>query len=94
MDLNPEVLLEKIVKDEQTKMKAQLGFIEEFIPSRQSDVKCNIFLSPNWNTCRRLLLIIVSGKGIEPGIWSRSLVLESHSHQPSQGGFRNGSMYV
>ena len=88
---HPEALLEKIVNEEQTKMKVHLGFFEEFIPSVESEAKCNIFLSPNWNSCRRLLLIIVGGKGIQPGIWSRSLVLESHSTQSAQG-FRNGSM--
>ncbi|KAF1324355.1 Agc protein kinase, partial [Globisporangium splendens] len=83
-----EALLHQIVQEEQLKMK-QLGFVETFIPSPDSPARCSIFMSANWHICRRLLMIIVSGNGIQPGIWSRSLVLES-PEIPNQ--YRSGSM--
>lgn len=85
-----EALLHQIVQEEQLKMQ-QLGFVETFIPSQDSPTRCSIFMSANWHICRRLLLIIVSGNGIQPGIWSRSLVLEA-PEVPNQ--YRTGSMYV
>ncbi|RHY32226.1 hypothetical protein DYB32_002739 [Aphanomyces invadans] len=51
-----------------------VGFSEAYIGS--NDAKCSIFLSGQWERVTRLLLIIVSGNGIQPGIWSRSLVME------------------
>jgi serine/threonine protein kinase len=83
-----ENLLHQIVQEEQAKMK-QLGFVETWIPSPESAAKCSIFMSANWHICRRLLIVIVSGNGIQPGIWSRSLVLESQE-LPNQ--YRSGSM--
>ncbi|TYZ60843.1 hypothetical protein PybrP1_000422 [[Pythium] brassicae (nom. inval.)] len=83
-----EALLHQIVQEEQLKMQ-QLGFVETFIPSAESSARCSIFMSANWHICRRLLLIIVSGNGIQPGIWSRSLVLEA-PEVPNQ--YRTGSM--
>ncbi|DAZ99136.1 TPA: hypothetical protein N0F65_010220 [Lagenidium giganteum] len=85
---NMEALLLQIVHEEQQKMQ-QLGFVEMFIPSPESPARCNIFMSANWHICRRLLVIIVSGNGIQPGIWSRSLVLEA-PEVPNQ--YRSGSM--
>lgn len=85
-----ETLLHQIVQEEQLKMQ-QLGFVETFIPSAESPARCSIFMSANWHICRRLLLIIVSGNGIQPGIWSRSLVLEA-PEVPNQ--YRTGSMCV
>uniref|UniRef100_M4BTT3 Protein kinase domain-containing protein n=1 Tax=Hyaloperonospora arabidopsidis (strain Emoy2) TaxID=559515 RepID=M4BTT3_HYAAE len=67
----------------------QLGFVETCIPSAESPAHCSIFMSANWHICRRLLLVIVSGNGIQPGIWSRSLVLEAPD-VPNQ--YRSGSM--
>lgn len=84
-----EALLAQIVHEEQQKMQ-QLGFVETFIPSADSPVRSNIFMSANWHICRRLLIVIVSGNGIQPGIWSRSLVLEA-PEIPNQ--YRTGSMY-
>ncbi len=90
---NQEYLLEQIVKDEQLKMIQQLHFIEMFVPGPDSHAKCNVFMSSNWNTCARLLILIVSGKGIQPGIWSRSLVLESNNHYMNNPhSYRSGSM--
>ncbi|TDH69833.1 hypothetical protein CCR75_002361 [Bremia lactucae] len=83
-----EALLHQIVLEEQQKM-LQLGFVETCIPSAESPARCSIFLSANWHICRRLLLVIVSGNGIQPGIWSRSLVLEA-TNDPHQ--YRSGSM--
>ncbi|TMW59079.1 hypothetical protein Poli38472_007224 [Pythium oligandrum] len=83
-----ETLLHQIVAEEQQKMM-QLGFVETWIPSPESPARCSIFMSANWHICRRLLLIIVSGNGIQPGIWSRSLVLEAQE-PPNQ--YRSGSM--
>lgn len=83
-----EALLHRIVQDEQQKLQ-QLGFIETYIPSPESRARCNIFLSANWHICDRLLIVIASGNGIQPGIWSRSLVLES-SETANQ--YRSGSM--
>ncbi|RLN86943.1 hypothetical protein BBJ28_00009801 [Nothophytophthora sp. Chile5] len=85
-----EALLHQIVLEEQQKM-LQLGFVETCIPSAESPARCSIFLSANWHICRRLLLVIVSGNGIQPGIWSRSLVLEA-TENPNQ--YRSGSMCV
>ncbi|GMF16165.1 unnamed protein product [Phytophthora lilii] len=83
-----EALLHQIVLEEQQKM-VQLGFVETCIPSPDSAARCSIFLSANWHICRRLLLVVVSGNGIQPGIWSRSLVLEA-TENPNQ--YRSGSM--
>ncbi|KAG3241125.1 hypothetical protein PI124_g13993 [Phytophthora idaei] len=83
-----EALLHQIVLEEQQKM-VQLGFVETCIPSPDSPARCSIFMSANWHICRRLLLVIVSGNGIQPGIWSRSLVLEA-TENPNQ--YRSGSM--
>lgn len=85
-----ESLLHQIVQEEQQKMMS-LGFVETWIPSPESPSRCNIFMSANWHICRRLLVLINSGNGIQPGIWSRSLVLES-PELPHQ--YRTGSMYV
>ncbi|KAK1941055.1 hypothetical protein P3T76_007761 [Phytophthora citrophthora] len=83
-----EALLHQIVLEEQQKM-VQLGFVETCIPSPDSPARCSVFMSANWHICRRLLLVIVSGNGIQPGIWSRSLVLEA-TENPNQ--YRSGSM--
>ncbi|CAI5707920.1 unnamed protein product [Peronospora farinosa] len=83
-----ETRLHQIVLEEQQKM-IQLGFVETCIPSSDSPTRCSIFMSANWHICRRLLLVIVSGNGIQPGIWSRSLVLEA-AENPNQ--YRSGSM--
>lgn len=83
-----ETLLHQIVLEEQQKM-VQLGFVETCIPSPESAARCSIFLSANWHLCRRLLIVIVSGNGIQPGIWSRSLVLESPENPHH---YRSGSM--
>ncbi|KAE9004432.1 hypothetical protein PF011_g12453 [Phytophthora fragariae] len=83
-----EALLHQIVLEEQQKM-VQLGFVETCIPSPDSPARCSVFMSANWRICRRLLLVIVSGNGIQPGIWSRSLVLEA-AENPNQ--YRSGSM--
>merc|ERR1719223_45742 len=64
-------------------MKQHLRFIEMPVPNAESQARCSIFLSSSWNTCPRLLVIIVGGKGIQPGIWSRSLVLESQKRTPN-----------
>ena len=85
-----EALLHRIVQDEQQKLQ-QLGFIETYIPSPNSKARCNIFLSANWRICDRLLIVIASGNGIQPRIWSRSLVLEADI-TPDQ--YRSGSMYI
>ncbi|KAL4086442.1 hypothetical protein PRIC1_014146 [Phytophthora ramorum] len=83
-----EALLHQIVLEEQRKM-VQLGFVETCIPSPDSAARCSVFMSANWHICRRLLLVVVSGNGIQPGIWSRSLVLEA-TENPNQ--YRSGSM--
>ncbi|KDO16147.1 hypothetical protein SPRG_18316, partial [Saprolegnia parasitica CBS 223.65] len=82
-----ELALQQIVYEEQAKMKA-LGFVEAFIGTNEA--KCSIFLSSQWERVGRLLLIIVSGNGIQPGIWSRSLVMEPHD--TSRQYYRSGSM--
>lgn len=84
-----ERLLQQIVCEEQQQM-LRLGFIEAFIPNVDSPARCNIFLSANWHICERLLLVIASGNGIQPGIWSRSLVLEADT---ASNQYRSGSMY-
>lgn len=89
---NPEELLEQIVLNEQNKMKQQLGFIELFLPNKDATAKCNVFVSPNYQTCARLMLFVVSGRGIQPGIWSRSLVVESYQQHISAP-YHNGSMF-
>ncbi|KAF0734256.1 AGC protein kinase, variant [Aphanomyces euteiches] len=81
-----ELALQQIVYEEQSKMKA-LGFVEAFIGTNEA--KCSIFLSSHWERVARLLLIIVSGNGIQPGIWSRSLVMEP---QDPRQYYRSGSM--
>ncbi|EQC33387.1 AGC protein kinase [Saprolegnia diclina VS20] len=82
-----ELALQQIVYEEQAKMKA-LGFVEAFIGTNEA--KCSVFLSSQWERVGRLLLIIVSGNGIQPGIWSRSLVMEPHD--TSRQYYRSGSM--
>ncbi|ETV99069.1 AGC protein kinase, variant [Aphanomyces invadans] len=82
-----ELALQQIVYEEQSKMKA-MGFSEAYIGS--NDAKCSIFLSGQWERVTRLLLIIVSGNGIQPGIWSRSLVMEPQD--TTRQYYRSGSM--
>ncbi|CAI5731308.1 unnamed protein product [Peronospora destructor] len=65
-----ETRLRQIVLKEQQKM-VQLGFVETCIPSSDCPTRCSIFLSANWHICRRLLLVIVSGNGIQPEVHVR-----------------------
>lgn len=97
---DPESLLEQIVRQEQLKLQHQLGFVQHFVPATSETTgtpQCGIFLSPNWQHCHRLLLILTNARGLQPGIWSRSLVLEAHAkssdgRQPNPMMIVNGSM--
>ena len=73
-DVSPDALAAAVQHVQET-MKQNLAFTESFIPNADAPAKCNVFLSKNYNTCDNLLLFVTSSKGLQPGIWSRSLVL-------------------
>jgi hypothetical protein len=83
-------LQEIIVRHVQLKMKKELNYDEVMVPTEElvdMDARpsteaehhptCNIFMSPKFEEAEHLLLFVHSSKGIQPGIWSRSLCLRS-----------------
>lgn len=57
---------------------------QRWIPSESSPARCDILLSPNWDSCETLVLVLQNQVGAQPGIWSRSACVSQ--------GLRKGSM--
>lgn len=53
-----------------------MGMFREYLPSASATSKCAIFLSEDWQTCDKLIIFVGNshggGRGVPPGIWSRS----------------------
>jgi hypothetical protein len=57
---------------------------QRWIPSENSPARCDILLSPNWDSCETLVLVLQNQFGAQPGVWSRSACVSQ--------GLRKGSM--
>lgn len=82
--VHQEEIINTVVKYVQDSMKKELGFREVFLPSADAPVKANLFVSSNYDTCKKLLVFVAVSRGLYPGLWSRGLVLHA--------GVKSGSM--
>lgn len=76
-DSTADRALQSVVNQVQTKMKSDLFLKEMHIPNSRAEAKCTIFVSANYASCSKLVVFLQPGKGVKPGIWSRSLALKS-----------------
>ncbi|ETV86664.1 AGC/AKT protein kinase [Aphanomyces astaci] len=83
--IHQEEILNAVVGYVQDTMKREMGFQEVYLPSNSPQhLKCNVFVSSNYLTAKKLVLFVAVSRGLSPGIWSRGLILNS--------GVRAGSM--
>ncbi|KAF1334071.1 Agc/akt protein kinase, partial [Globisporangium splendens] len=82
--VHQDEIINAVVKYVQDSMKKELGFKEVFLPSADAPVKANLFVSGNYETCKKLLVFVAVSRGLFPGLWSRGLVLHA--------GVKSGSM--
>lgn len=65
-------------------LKERFGLLEHWIPSEDVPAKCDILLTPDWDTCETLLVILQNHVGSQIGMWSRGMCLSQ--------GLRKGSI--
>ncbi|DAZ98047.1 TPA: hypothetical protein N0F65_004537 [Lagenidium giganteum] len=82
--VHQDEIINAVVKFVQDSMRRELGFEEVYLPSADAPVKANVFVSPNYQTCKKLLVFVAVSRGLYPGLWSRGLVLHA--------GVKSGSM--
>ncbi|KAG6975636.1 hypothetical protein JG688_00002194 [Phytophthora aleatoria] len=85
--VHQDEIINTVVKYVQDSMRKELGFREVFIPASstpEAPVKANVFVSRNYETCKKLLVFVAVSRGLYPGLWSRGLVLHA--------GVKSGSM--
>ncbi|RLN80218.1 hypothetical protein BBJ28_00009875, partial [Nothophytophthora sp. Chile5] len=85
--VHQDEIINAVVKYVQDSMRKELGFREAFIPANstpEAPVKANVFVSRNFETCKKLLVFVAVSRGLYPGLWSRGLVLHA--------GVKSGSM--
>jgi hypothetical protein len=62
----------------QSKMKKDLGMKEIWIP-QDSEEKCNIFLSNDWETNTEKAMVLIQGaRDVRAGIWARSVCINEN----------------
>lgn len=81
---NQEEILNAIIRYVHESMSKELGFREVFLPAHDAPVKVNVFVSPNYATCQKLLVFVSVSRGLVPGLWSRGLAIQT--------GIKSGSM--
>ncbi|KAL3668953.1 hypothetical protein V7S43_006241 [Phytophthora oleae] len=85
--VHQDEIINTVVKYVQDSMRKELGFREVFIPANstpEAPVKANVFVSRNYESCKKLLVFVAVSRGLYPGLWSRGLVLHA--------GVKSGSM--
>ncbi|KAG7398879.1 hypothetical protein PHYBOEH_010203 [Phytophthora boehmeriae] len=85
--VHQDEIINSVVKYVQDSMRKELGFREAYIPANstpEAPVKANVFVSRNYETCKKLLVFVAVSRGLYPGLWSRGLVLHA--------GVKSGSM--
>ncbi|ETL92608.1 AGC/AKT protein kinase, variant [Phytophthora nicotianae] len=85
--VHQDEIINTVVKYVQDSMRKELGFKEVYIPANstpEAPVKANVFVSRNYETCKKLLVFVAVSRGLYPGLWSRGLVLHA--------GVKSGSM--
>lgn len=82
--VHQDELMNAVVQYVHESMRTELHFQEEYIPAPDSPVKANVFVSHNYKTCERLLIFVAVSRNLQPGLWSRGLVLHA--------GVKSGSM--
>lgn len=75
--VHQDEVINAVVKYVQDSMKKELGFQEVFLPSADAPVKANLFVSANYESCKKLLVFVAVSRGLFPGLWSRGLVLHA-----------------
>ncbi|TDH67131.1 hypothetical protein CCR75_002312 [Bremia lactucae] len=85
--VHQDEIINTVVKYVHDSMKKELGFQEVYLPASstiETSVKANLFVSPNYASCKKLLVFVAVSRGLYPGLWSRGLVLHA--------GIKSGSM--
>ncbi|OQS02817.1 kinase, partial [Thraustotheca clavata] len=76
--IHQDEILNAVVGYVHDTMKNQMGFQEVYLPSSSpAHLKCNVFVSSNYLTAKKLVLFVAVSRGLSPGLWSRGLVLNS-----------------
>lgn len=75
--VHQDEVINAVVKYVQDSMKKELGFKEVYLPSADAPVKANLFVSANYDSCKKLLVFVAVSRGLFPGLWSRGLVLHA-----------------
>lgn len=83
MAVHQDEIINAVVKYVHDSMKRELGFREVFLPSADAPVKANVFVSSNFDSCKKLLVFVAVSRGLYPGLWSRGLVLHTGVHSGS-----------
>jgi serine/threonine protein kinase len=65
----------------QMEMLAELNFKQAHLPldlraDEPKEVRSSVFLTSDWKTNDNLLIVINGGRGVQPGIWSRDLLIQ------------------
>lgn len=75
--VHQDEVINAVVKYVQDSMRRELGFREVYLPSADAPVKANLFVSANYDSCKKLLVFVAVSRGLFPGLWSRGLVLHA-----------------
>ncbi|EQC32389.1 AGC/AKT protein kinase [Saprolegnia diclina VS20] len=54
----------------QARLRGDLHFTEEFIPSARAEARSSIFVSSDWSTNPRMCVFLQCGPGVVPGLWA------------------------
>jgi len=79
-------VLQEIQRYVQARIMTDFGFVELPIPDEDAKAATSILVSPDWQSSKKLLIIIQNASGSLMGIFSRSLCLDQ--------GLSKGSMLV
>jgi hypothetical protein len=79
-----EGLVEAVAKHVKAVLQARFGLVQHWIPAEDAAARCDVLVSPDWDTAPTLLVVLQNHVGAQMGIWSRSTCLNQ--------GLRAGSM--
>ncbi|EQC40379.1 AGC protein kinase [Saprolegnia diclina VS20] len=76
--IHQDEILNAVVGYVHETMKSTMGFQEVYLPSTgPAHLKCNVFVSSNYLTAKKLIVFVAVSRGLSPGLWSRGLILNS-----------------
>ncbi len=79
-----EGLVDAVAQHVKALLQARFGLAQHWIPAEDAAARCDVLVSPEWDTAATLLVVLQNHVGAQLGLWSRSTCLSE--------GLRAGSM--